>query len=92
MEPAEYATAEHLARVKISRDIELYIRANKEWAGPEGWAQVQRHGGYVTKDELLAFMGEYMALLDKYTHIREDAPESARPMTFRFFAVPEDGP
>jgi DNA-binding transcriptional ArsR family regulator len=91
MEPAEYAAAEHLARLRAGRDIELYTRAIQEWTGPDGWAQIQRHGCYMTKDELLAFMGEYMALLGKYGHARQDAPEAARPVLLRFLAIPEDG-
>jgi DNA-binding transcriptional ArsR family regulator len=91
MEPAEYAAAEHFARLRVGRDIELYVRANKEWAGPDGWAQVQRHGGSMTKGELLAFMSEYRTLLGKYVHAREDAPEEGRPVLLRFFAVTEEG-
>jgi hypothetical protein len=89
MDPAEYAAAEQLARLKISRDVELYTRAHQEYAGPEGWAQVWRYGGHMTKEELHAFTREYLALLDKYGHPREDAPEGARPVSLRFYAVPD---
>jgi DNA-binding transcriptional ArsR family regulator len=90
MEPAEYAAAEHVTRQRIGRDMELYLRASQEWTGPDGWAQVQRHGGYMTRDEVAAFMAEYRALLDKYSHLREDAPDEAHAMLLRFFAVPEE--
>jgi DNA-binding transcriptional ArsR family regulator len=89
MTPDEYAAAEHLALLKIDVDTELMRRAHQEYRGPEGWAQVQRHGGWMTKDELLAFMREYQALLDRYSSPRESAPEGARPVSMRFYAVPE---
>ena len=43
----------------------------------------------VTKEELLAFYDEYIALLRKYGHTPEDAPDGARPMALRFFALPQ---
>ncbi|QBS40415.1 helix-turn-helix domain-containing protein [Nocardia sp. CS682] len=89
MEPAEYAAAEQLARVKSGRDIELYLRAVREWAGPDGWAQVQRHGTYLTKAQVGEFMSEYLTLLERYTVDRAGAPEGAEPMNIRLFAVPE---
>jgi hypothetical protein len=45
----------------------------------------------MTKDELLSFYDEYMELLRKYGHSREDASKGARLMTFRFFALPQPG-
>ena len=42
----------------------------------------------MTKEELIAFYDEYLALLRKYGHERADAPEGARLMAFRFFALP----
>ncbi|MFJ4655151.1 ArsR/SmtB family transcription factor [Nocardia sp. NPDC088792] len=91
MQPEEYAAAKQLAELKINADIDRYVRANQEWTGPDGWAQVQRHGTYMTHEELLAFMDEYMALLEKYGHpLRTDAPDGARPMAIRLFAVPDE--
>ncbi|MER5381025.1 helix-turn-helix domain-containing protein [Streptomyces sp. NPDC002688] len=89
MTPEEFAAVEGVARLKIEMDTGLYLRAHKEYAGPEGWAQVQRAGNWMTKDELLDFVQEYRALLDRYGHPREDAPEGARPVHLRFFAVPD---
>jgi hypothetical protein len=62
-----------------------------EYDGPQGWAQVQRHGTYLTKEEMLGFFTDYLALLRKYGHEREDAPPGAKPVAVRFFAVPEPG-
>ena len=89
MTPDEYGAAERLAHLKIEMDTELYQRAHREYAGPEGWAQVFRSGNWMTKDELLDFVREYRALLDRYGHPREAAPEGARPVNVRFYAVPE---
>jgi DNA-binding transcriptional ArsR family regulator len=89
MSPEEYAAAEGLALLKIEVDTELYLRAHKEYTGPEGWAQVQRSGNWMTRDELLDFVREYRALQDRYGHSREDAPAGARPVNLRFYAVPD---
>ncbi|WP_369248853.1 ArsR/SmtB family transcription factor [Streptomyces sp. R41] len=89
MTPEEYAAAEGVAILKIEMDTELYLRAHKEYTGPEGWTQVQRSGNWMTKDELLDFVREYRALLDRYGHSREDAPAGARPVHLRFYAVPD---
>ncbi|GAB3961032.1 winged helix-turn-helix domain-containing protein [Actinoallomurus acanthiterrae] len=91
MTPAEYAAAENFARLKLATDTELYIRALKEYAGPEGWAQVQRHNGaYLAKEDLHAFMRDYLALVERYSRTRADAPEGARRIAFRFFCAPDD--
>jgi hypothetical protein len=50
-----------------------------EYDGPEGWVQGQRHGTFMTREELLAFFDEYLALLRRYGHSREDAPEGRSP-------------
>ncbi|AOR37111.1 hypothetical protein BFF78_16195 [Streptomyces fodineus] len=89
MPPEEYAAAAQLAHLKIEFDTALYRRAHEEYRGPAGWAQVQRHGTWLTREELLGFMREYQALLDRYGHPREEAPEGARPVLMRFYAVPE---
>ncbi|MGW1889640.1 helix-turn-helix domain-containing protein [Streptomyces sp. NPDC002004] len=89
MAPDEYAAAEQLAMLKIRADGELYLRAHREYRGPDGWAQVQRAGGWMTKDELLSFVREYDALVRRYGHPREEAPDGARPVSLRFFAVPD---
>ncbi|MEV6839355.1 helix-turn-helix domain-containing protein [Streptomyces sp. NPDC051133] len=89
MSAEEYAAAVQVAHIKIELDTALHRRAYEEYRGPGGWAQIQRHGTWMTKQELLDFMREYHALLDRYSRAREDAPEGARPVLVRFFAVPE---
>lgn len=89
MSAEEYAAAQHLALLKIDVDTELFRRAHQEYRGPDGWAQVQRHGSWMTRDELLAFMRDYHELLARHGHSRETAPAGARPVNMRFYAVPE---
>ncbi|MCN9243898.1 helix-turn-helix domain-containing protein [Streptomyces sp. RY43-2] len=89
MTPAEYAAAEQLAILKIDVDTALFRRAHEEYRGPEGWAQVMRAGTWMTKEELLDFVRDYHALLERYGHPREEAPDEARPVSLRFYAVPD---
>lgn len=89
--PEETAALQQWASQRLGADIELYIKAMTEYDGPQGWAQVQRHGTYLTQEEMLAFFADYLALLRKYGHAREQAPEDAKPVALRFFAVPEPG-
>jgi DNA-binding transcriptional ArsR family regulator len=85
----EQSALRSLRAQQLSADIELALTADAEFEGPDGWVQGSRWGGYMTREELLAFYDEYLALLAKYGHSREDAPEGARPMAFRFFGLPQ---
>jgi len=86
----EEAALREWASQKLGGDVELLIKAMTEYDGPAGWAQVQRHGGvYLTREEMVDFFGEYLALVARYGHPKEQAPPGARPVAFRFFAVPE---
>ena len=85
----EQSALKSLRAQQLSTDIELALTAETEFEGPDGWVQGSRWGGYMTKDELLAFYDEYMALLRKYGHKQADAPEGARLMAFRFFGLPQ---
>jgi DNA-binding transcriptional ArsR family regulator len=89
MTPEEYAAAEQLAHLKIEVDTALFRRAHQEYRGPDGWAQVQRNGTWMTREELLAFMRDYHALIERHGHTRKEAPDGARPVSMRFYAVPE---
>lgn len=90
MAAAEWSAAVEHTRVKAQHDIDLYFRVLAQYEGPDGWAQSSRGGFYMTKDELLAFFQEYLALLFKYGHSANDIPDGARPVSLRFFAVPDD--
>jgi DNA-binding transcriptional ArsR family regulator len=89
--PAERAALEEWTSLRLSHDIELYIKALAEYEGPQGWVQGSRCNTFMTKDELLRFFDEYLALLRRYGHAKEDAPEGAKPIALRFLAVPEPG-
>lgn len=90
MAAAEWSAAIEQAQAKAEHDIDLYFRVLTQYEGPEGWTQSSRGGFYMTKKELLAFYNEYIALLSKYGHTPHDAPEGARQIALRFFAVPDD--
>jgi DNA-binding transcriptional ArsR family regulator len=90
MAAAEWSAAIEHARVRAEHDIDLYFRVLTQYEGPEGWAQSSRGGTYMTKQDLHAFYGEYVALLQKYDRNAHDAPEDARPIALRFFAVPDE--
>jgi hypothetical protein len=51
--------------------------------------QGSRAGCYMTRQELLAFFDEYLGLLQKYGHAKADAPDGARLIALRFFALPD---
>jgi DNA-binding transcriptional ArsR family regulator len=84
--PQEQSALRSLRAQQLAADIELALAAEEGFDGPDGWVQGSRWGGYMTKDELLGFFDEYMALLRKYGHT--EASAGARPMALRFFALP----
>jgi DNA-binding transcriptional ArsR family regulator len=86
--PEEQSALRQLRAQQLSTDIELALQAESEFSGPDGWVQGSRAGYYMTRQEVLEFFDEYMALLHKYGHTQADAPDGARPMALRFFAVP----
>ena len=87
--PVEESALRQLRAQQLSADIQLALQAELEFSGPDGWVQGSRAGCYMTKEELLAFYDEYIALLRKYGHTAQDAPDGARPMALRFFALPQ---
>jgi hypothetical protein len=90
MAAAEWSAAIEHTRARAEHDVDLYFRVLTQYEGPEGWAQSSRGGSYLTKQEVHAFFGEYLALLRKYARDARDAPDGARPVALRFFAVPDD--
>ena len=58
--PADQTAAERDAlqewsSQRLAADIELYIKGLAEYDGPQGWVQGQRHGCFLTREELLSF-------------------------------------
>ncbi|GAA4992975.1 winged helix-turn-helix domain-containing protein [Yinghuangia aomiensis] len=91
MAAAELSAAMAFTRRRADQDVDLYFRVLTQYEGPGGWAQLMRGNFHMTKDELLAFVEEYSALLWKYGHTPQDAPEGARRVALRLFAVPDAG-
>lgn len=89
--PEEQSALLQLRAQELSADIELALKAEYEFSGPDGWAQGSRASSYMTRQELLAFFDEYMGLVRKYGHRQADAPEGARLVAMRFFALPDPG-
>ncbi len=89
MTTEEYAAAEHLALLKIEVDTRLFRRAHEEYRGPQGWAQVQRTGTWMTKSDLHDFVRAYNGLVDRYGHPDDAVPEGARRVNLRFYAAPD---
>ena len=87
----EQSALKSLRAQQLSADIELAVTAETGFEGPDGWVQGSRWNGYMTKGELHAFFDEYTGLLRKYGHQPEQAPEGARLMALRFFALPKPG-
>jgi hypothetical protein len=87
--PDERSALRQFRAQQLSTDIELALRAEEEFTGPDGWVQGSRAGYYMTKQELLAFYDEYLGLLRKYGHDQPDVPEGARLIALRFFALPD---
>lgn len=87
--PEEQAVLRQFRAQQLSNDIELALRAEEEFAGPGGWVQGSRAGCYMTRQELLEFFDEYLGLLRKYGHAQADAPDGARLIALRFFALPD---
>jgi DNA-binding transcriptional ArsR family regulator len=90
MAAAEWSAAIEHTRVQAEHDIDLYFRVLTQYDGPDGWAQLSRGSFYMTREELIAFYKEHMALQRKYGHSAHDAPKGARPVALRFFALPDD--
>jgi DNA-binding transcriptional ArsR family regulator len=87
--PVEESALRQLRAQQLSADIQLALQAELDFSGPGGWVQGSRAGCYMTKEEVQAFYGEYLALLRKYGHSPQDAPPGARLMALRFFALPQ---
>ena len=90
MDPAEFAALADRAREQATHDIDLYYRVLTQYEGPDGWAQAFRGGFWMSKEELSGFLREYNELQWKYGHADyREAPEGARMMALRMYAVPE---
>ncbi|WP_035738627.1 ArsR/SmtB family transcription factor [Glycomyces arizonensis] len=78
-----------LRRSMMAEDLELLQLGYEIAERDRDAAQGSRSGGYATKAELQAFHDEYLALLHRYLHPPEDAPEGAVPVVVRWYAFPD---
>ncbi|WP_327146989.1 ArsR/SmtB family transcription factor [Nocardia sp. NBC_01327] len=90
MTPEELAAADELLNLRVSRDIELYLRFVAEYDTADGWCDGDRFRAHLTKEEVRQFAEDYQALLRKYLRPVEDAPPGARTMAVRFYMLPEN--
>ncbi len=90
---ADRAALDEWRAGQIPGELELvnrFIRDVRQYGGH--WASSSRASGYYTPAALDALHDEYVALLSKYGHTREDAPPDARLVHLRMFYLPDDPP
>ncbi|MGH3586431.1 MAG: ArsR/SmtB family transcription factor [Pseudonocardia sp.] len=88
--PEETAALDAFEDHVFAEDIDL-ARRYLERRGEFGiWAQGSRSLQHMTADELRQFHEAYLDLLKRFGHTVEDAPEGARPILLRFFALPHE--
>jgi DNA-binding transcriptional ArsR family regulator len=93
LSPADRAALDQWRAQQIPGELALVNRFIRDVRKHGRWAKSSRGGGYYTADELEALFGEFLALLSKYGHAKEDAPPGARPVQLRMFYIPdEDAP
>jgi DNA-binding transcriptional ArsR family regulator len=93
LSPADRAALDEWRAQQIPAELALVNRFIRDVRKHGRWARSSRACGYYTPDELEALFGEYLALLARYGHTREDAPPGARPVQLRMFYIPdEDAP
>ncbi len=90
LSPADRAALDEGRAGQIPEELELVNRYIREMRQHSRWARASRADGYYTAGDLDALFDEYIALLSKYGHRREDAPPGARLMQLRMFYLPDE--
>ncbi len=75
---------------QIPGELELVNRFIRDVRQHGPWARASRARGFYTAEDLEALHDEYVALLHKYGHSAQDAPDGARPMQLRMFYIPDE--
>jgi hypothetical protein len=75
---------------QISGELVLVNRFVRDYRRHGKWAKASRGAAFFTVEDLEAFFDEYIALLNKYGYMQEDAPSGARPMQLRMFYIPDE--
>lgn len=86
----EIAAMDEADRAWFANDRELFERFTSDYRALGGWATGLRGSRYMTEDELAGFAAEYRELVNRSGHPAEHAPDGARPIELRFFALPAD--
>jgi DNA-binding transcriptional ArsR family regulator len=90
LSPQDRAALDEWRAAQIPGELALVSRYIREMREHGKWARASRADGYFTADGLEALMEEYLALLRKYGHSKQDAPPEARAMQLRMFYVPDE--
>jgi len=90
LSPQDRAALDEWRAAQIPGELALVNRFIRDVRKHGGWARSSRAGGYFTAEGIEALFEEYMALLSKYGHTKQDAPPGARPMQLRMFYIPDE--
>jgi DNA-binding transcriptional ArsR family regulator len=93
LSPEDRAALDEWRAGQVPGELELvnrFIRDVRQYGGH--WARASRASGYYTPADLDALHDEYIALLGRYGHTREDAPPGARLVHLRMFYLPDESP
>src|SRR5690606_36984385 len=85
------ALLDDMHRAEYAADLDSFARAQAEAGDAGGWSDAfpfSRGTIRVTLEQLAEFFEEYIALLQRYQPVEEDAPEGSRVVLTRFFAWP----
>lgn len=77
-------------QLRIPDELRLAQRMVDEYNKHGKWLNLSRSSAYYTVDDLEALFEDYISLLNKYGHSREDAPPNARRLHLRFFYLPDE--
>jgi DNA-binding transcriptional ArsR family regulator len=90
LSPQDRAALDEWRATQVPGELALVNRFVREVRKHGDWAKASRADGYYTAADLDAFFTDYMALLSRYGHTREDAPPGARLMQLRMFYLPDE--
>lgn len=90
LSPEDRAALDEWRAGQIPGELALVDRFISEARQHGRWARASRANGYFTLQGLDALYEEFMALLNKHGHTRQEAPPDARPMLLRMFYIPDE--
>jgi DNA-binding transcriptional ArsR family regulator len=90
LSPEDRAALDAWRAEQVPGELELVNRFIRDVRKHGRWARSSRADGYYTPEDLDALFNEYIALLGKYSHSKQDAPPGARHMQLRMFYLPDE--